>query len=128
MTICSYVGGHDIRIFKDCVYDPATRKYRGGVPCALIPWSGQLLNVTYRQASAGVLNYGGTDIPCFTAGEILSVDPLPGGAADDYCLVSTQYALACKLLGLDTSRLLTPAGLVTDEAGNIIGATGFNRN
>ena len=30
MVIKSFVGGHAVNIYADCVFDPSIRKYRGG--------------------------------------------------------------------------------------------------
>ena len=40
MKIKSFVGGHSIVIYRDAVFDPSIRRYRGGVPVVTIPAAG----------------------------------------------------------------------------------------
>ena len=120
MIIKSYVSGHPIVVFRDAVYDPTIRKYRGGTPTGVIPYAGRMLSA--RMKPQKVL------IPIRSAPEWESVDPIPDRSECDYALVSVQYLSACRELGIDTSRLLTIGGSVVDEDGKVIGTAWLNQN
>lgn len=127
MKVVSYVGGHDVVVYRDAVYDPSIRKYRGGMPVAVIPYSGQMLSAAARPAREEMLLLNGVDVPVHEAAEWDHVDPLPGPETCDFALVSAMYAAACRELGLETSRLLTIGGVVVDDAGRTIGCAWLNR-
>ncbi|MBQ7546565.1 MAG: hypothetical protein IJT41_06355 [Clostridia bacterium] len=129
MVIKSFVGGHAVRIYADCTYDPQIRKYRGGRPVAEIPYAGRMLNAQIRQEQAAPLEYADAVIPTTTAPRFVAVDPIPPKEECDYCIVSALYVAACKSLGMDTSRLLTISSTpVVDEEGRTIGTCTLNRN
>lgn len=128
MKLCSYVGGHPVRLYADAVYDPAIRKYRGGRIVATIPYSGRMLSATALPQTEQLLSLNGAAVPVRSPQRWQTVDPLPPAEECDFALVSAQYAAACRALGLDTSRLLTIGGVVVDEAGRTVGAAWLNRN
>lgn len=127
MKVVSYVGGHDVVVYKDAVYDPSIRKYRGGTPVAVIPYGGRMLSATARPTQEEMLLLNGVEVPVHEAAEWDYVDPLPDADACDFALVSAMYAAACRELGMDTSRLLTIGGVVVDDAGRTIGCAWLNR-
>ncbi len=127
-TVKSFVGGHSVMIFKDCVFDEKIRKYRGGTLVAEIPYSGRLLNAYFKQDDAEAIVYGEIEIPTKTPPIYTDVDELPDKSECDFCIVSALYVAACKELGKDTSRLLTIGSPVADDAGHVIGTTALNRN
>ena len=129
MKIRSYVGGHDVVIFRGAVYDAATRKYRGGVPAVVIPYAGRMLSARAKpQEELAPIRMDGQAIPVRSALQWESVDPIPDQSECEYALVSVMYVSACKDVGVDTSRLLTTGGSVVDDAGKTIGAVWLNRN
>lgn len=128
MVIKSYVGGHGVKVFTGCTYDPAIRKYRGGRLAVEIPYSGRMLSAKVSQENAEPIFFDGVSIPVKTAQVFQSVDEIPGEDECDYCVVSAMYVAACKALGLDTSRLLTIGAPVADENGHVIGTVFLNRN
>lgn len=128
MIIKSFVGGHPLRIFADCVYDESIRKYRGGRIIAEIPYSGKMLSVKVKQTDAEPLNFDGILIPLKTPQIFESVDTIPDKDECDYCIVSAMYVAACKSLGIDTSRLLTIGEPVADNEGRVIGTVSLNKN
>lgn len=128
MIIKSFVGGHSLRIFTDCVYDDSIRKYRGGSLIAEIPYSGRMLSAKIKQEDAEPISFDGILIPVKTPQIFEAVDPIPGADECDYCIVSAMYVAACKALGTDTSRLLTIGDPVVDEDGRVIGTICLNKN
>ena len=62
MKVVSYVGGHDVVVYKDAVYDPSIRKYRGGTPVAVIPYGGCMLSATARPAQEEMLLLNGVEV------------------------------------------------------------------
>lgn len=128
MTVKSFVGGHALRIFSECEYDPSIRKYRGGKMIAEIPYSGRMLSASFNQDAAEPVEYDGHMIPTLTPQIFNSVDELPDESECEYCIVSALYVAACKALGRDTSRLLTIGLPVVDDAGRTIGCCALNRN
>lgn len=126
--IKSFVGGHPVKIYKDCIYDEKIRKYRGGSLLAEIPYSGSLLNAYCKQKDAASIPFSDIEIPTKTPLIFTDVDELPPVSECDYCIVSALYVAACKELGRDTSRLLTIGTPVVDENGVVIGTTALNRN
>lgn len=128
MKIMSFVGGHEVNVIAGAEFDPAIRKYRGGSVVAVIPFSGRMLSAKAEQKLADPVVFDGVEIPTNTPQEWTSVDELPSTEECDLCIVSAMYVAACKALGRDTSRLLTMANTVVDEAGRVVGVTGFNRN
>lgn len=129
MKIKSFVSGHPIVIYRDAVFDPSIRRYRGGVPVVTIPAAGRMLSARpCPQKELPSLWVEGEEIPLRSAPEWESADPLPGPDECDYAVVSAVYLTACKALGRDTSRLLTVGGTVVDESGKVIGAAWLNRN
>ena len=127
MKVVSYVGGHDVVVYKDAVYDPSIRKYCGGTPVAVIPYSGRMLSATARPAQEEMLLLNGVEVPVHEAAAWDHVDPLPDADACDFALVSAMYAAACRELGVNTSRLLTIGGVVVDDAGRTVGCAWLNR-
>lgn len=127
MKIASYVGGHDVVLYRDATYDATIRKYRGGTPVTVIPYAGRMLSATAKPCEETYLSLNGTDIPVHTAAAWDHVDPLPDGEECDFALVSAMYAAACKSLGVDTSRLLTIGGVVVDESERTVGCLWLNR-
>lgn len=128
MIIKSFVGGHSLRIFTDCLYDESIRKYRSGRLVAEIPYSGRMLSAKVKQDSAEPIKFNGVLIPVKTPQFFESVDPIPDKDECDYCIVSAMYVTACKSLGIDTSRLLTIGEPVVDENGVVIGTISLNKN
>lgn len=128
MIIKSFVGGHDINVYTDCVYDASIRKYRGGHVLTVIPYSGCMLSAKVEQKDAESVDYNGIGLQTKTPQIFTAVDPIPAKDECDYCIVSAMYVAACKSLGLDTSRLLTIGEPVADENGSVIGCINFNRN
>ena len=129
MVIKSFVGGHSVRIYDDCVFDPGIRKYRAGRLVTEIPYAGRMLNAQIRQEAAEPLRYADALIPTTTAPRFVAVDPIPPREECDYCIVSALYVAACKSLGIDTSRLLTISSTpVVDDEGRTIGTCALNRN
>lgn len=128
MIIKSFVGGHSLRIFTDCIYDESIRKNRGGRVAAEIPYSGRMLSAKARQYDAEPIKFNGVFIPVKTPQIFESVDPIPSKDECDYCIVSAMYVAACKSLGVDTSRLLTIGEPVVDENGAVIGTISLNKN
>ena len=129
MIIKSYVSGHPIVVFRDAVYDPTIRKYRGGTPTGVIPYAGRMLSARMKQQKELTpVEFDGVLIPIRSAPEWESVDPIPDGSECDYALVSVQYLSDCRELGIDTSRLLTIGGSVVDEDGKVIGTAWLNQN
>ena len=126
MKILSYVGGHDVVIYQNAVYDPSIRKYRGGTPAAVIPYSGRMLSATAKPAREEMVLLNGVEIPVHAASEWDHVDSLPAAEECDFALVSALYAAVCQKLGLDTSRLLTIGGVVVDDAGHTVGCVWLN--
>ena len=124
--IGNFVGGHDIVIYQGAWLDTTIRKYRGGVPVAIIPFAGKMLSAKVSQAAADPINIDGVEIATRTAQQFTSVDPLPKGY--DYYIVSAMYVAACRAVGVSTDHLLTIDGTVVDDNGRVIGCTGFNRN
>lgn len=124
----SFVGGHPVRVFKDCFFDEKIRKYRGGIQVLEIPYSGKLLNAFFEQEKAPGIVYEGVEIPTQSPLAFTGVDELPDETVCKYCIVSALYAAACKELGKDTSRLLTIGSPVVDDDGHVIGTTTLNRN
>ena len=128
-AIKSFVGGHEVAIYRDCTYDPAIRKYRGGRLVAVIPYGGRMLSAQARpQQEQAPIWLDGQPVPVRSAPAWASVDPIPPESECAYALVSTLYVSACREMWLDTSRLLTVGGSVVDSAGNVIGAAWLNRN
>ncbi len=129
MKIQSYVGGHDIAIIQGAVFDPACRKYRGGICIARIPYAGRMLSAhAAPQQELEPLTWEDQQIPLRSALRWDFVDPIPPREECDYALVSVPYVTACRAMGMDTSRLLTIGGSVVDDAGRVIGACWLNRN
>ena len=128
MKILSYVGGHSINIYVDCVYDEKIRKCRGGKKIVEIPFSGKMLSAKVSQERAEDLEYQGVVIETMTPQIFVDVDPVPDESECDYCIVSAMYVAACKAHGYDTSRLLTIGMPVVDDDDRVIGCCGFNRN
>lgn len=128
MIIKSFVGGHSLRIFTDCVYEESIRKNCGGRLVAEIPYSGRMLSAKIRQEDTEPINFEGVLIPVKTPQIFEAVDPIPGTDECDYCIVSAMYVAACKALGIDTSRLLTIGEPVVDEEGRVIGTICLNKN
>lgn len=128
MKVKSFVGGHALRIFGDCEFDPFVRKYRGGRLIAEIPYSGRMLSARFNQSAADPVEYNGQSIPTLTPQIFESVDDLPDESECEYCIVSALYVAACKSLGRDTSRLLTIGVPVVDENGTTVGCCALNRN
>lgn len=129
MKIKSYVGGHDIVIFQNAVYDPVIRRYRGGTQIAAIPFAGRMLSARASpQVELEPIQVEGQRIPVHSALKWEYVDPIPDVEECDYALVSVMYVTACKAMGLDTSRLLTIGGSVVDDSGKVIGACWLNCN
>ena len=128
MIIKSYVGGHSLKIYRNCVYDPSIRKYRGGTLLCEIPYSGRMLNAKIRQEEAAPLYYDGVAVPTLTPQIFEEVDRLPPETECDLCIVSALYAAACRALGRDTSRLLTIGPPVVNEDGITVGTVALNRN
>ena len=129
MKIKSYVGGHNVIIFRDAVYDPLIRRYRGGTPAVVIPYAGRMLSARAKpQEKLPPILMDGQAIPVRSALQWESVDPLPDENECDYALVSAMYVFACKEMGLDTSRLLTVGGSVVNDTGAVIGAAWLNQN
>lgn len=129
MKIKSFVSGHPIVIYRDAVFDPSIRRYRGGVPVITISAAGRMLSArSCPQKELSSLWVEGEEIPLRSAPEWESADPIPSPDECDYAVVSAMYVTACKALGWDTSRLLTVGGTVVDESGKVIGAAWLNRN
>lgn len=128
MKIRSYVGGHDVVLYRGAVYDRALRKYRGGTPVAIIPYAGRMLSAQAEEQTETWITLDGAEIPLHSAIVWQQVDPLPGPEECDFALVSHTYVTACQSLGMDTSRLLTVGGAVVDEAGQTVGCAWLNRN
>ena len=128
MIIKSFVGGHDINIYTDCVFDENVRKFTGGRLLTVIPFSGRMLNAKIKTPETGIINANGMDIPVNTPQIFEAVDEIPSKDECDYCIVSAMYVAACKSFGVDTSRLLTIGGPVIDSAGHTIVTTCFIRN
>ncbi len=128
MIIKSFVGGHSLRIFTDCLYDESIRKYRGGSLVAEIPYSGKMLSAKIKQDDSEPISFDGILIPVKTPQIFEAVDPIPGTDECDYCIVSAIYVAACKSFGIDTSRLLTIGEPVVDENGVVIGTVSLNKN
>ncbi len=128
MVIRSYVGGHDVVVYHGAVYDPSTRKYKGGTPAVVIPYAGRMLSAVPKPAQEEQMEVNGVLIPLHKATVWDHVDPLPNPEECDYALVSALFVAACKSLGIDTSRLLTIGGAVVDDAGRTIGCVWLNRN
>ena len=126
--IKSYVGGHEIRVFTGCIFDPSVRKYRGGELLTVIPYSGKMLSAVLDQQNAEPIYVNGVEIPTKTPQSFTAVDPVPNESESDYCIVSSMYVAACKSLGVDTSRLLTIGEPVVDDNNHVIGCINFNRN
>ena len=114
-------------IYKDAVYDPSIRKYRGGTPVAVVPYSGRMLSASAKPAPEEMLLLNGVEVPVHGASEWDHVDPLPAPEECDFALVSAMYAAACRELNVDTSRLLTIGGVVVDDAGRTVGCAWLNR-
>lgn len=128
MNIKSFVGGHSLCIYADCVFDPSIRKYRGGRKIAEIPYSGRMLSAKIKQDTAPPVDFEGTLIPSKTPQLFEDVDPIPSEEECDLCIVSAMYVAACKSLGVDTSRLLTIGTPVVDEHNRVVGTCFLNRN
>lgn len=128
MVIKSFVGGHSLCIYADCEYDESVRKYRGGRKIAEIPYSGRMLSAEIHQDAAAPLEYCDVMIPTKTPQIFCTADPIPPKEECDLCVVSALYVTACKVLGLDTSRLLTIGTPVVDEHNRTIGTCFLNRN
>ena len=128
MIVKSFVGGHPLKIYRDCEYDPEIRKYRGGTLLCEIPYSGRMLSAVVRQENASPVYYGDTAVPTLTPQIFESADELPPESECDYCIVSALYAAACRVLGRDTSRLLTIGTPVVNEEGQTVGTVALNRN
>lgn len=126
MKLYSFVGSHDVSIYIDAIYDPSTRKYRGGKCAAVIPYAGRMLSAQLAKSVESTLDVNGVELPLRSKMEWESVDPIPDDC--DYAIVSVQYVSACQSLGLDTSRLLTCGPAVVDDAGRIVGSAWLNRN
>ena len=126
--ILSFVGGHDIEVYENCCFDKETRKFKGGTHVATIPFSGRVLNAKIIQEDADDILSDGMILHTKTKPIYTDVDAIPGEDVCDYCIVSNLYVVACKELGIDTSRLLTIGGSVADDKGNVIGVCYFNRN
>ena len=123
-TIKSFVGGHDIKIYKDCVFDPTVRKYREGVLFCVIPFSGRILSAHFSQTNEPEID----GIPIKSKQNFTAVDDLPDETECSYCIVSALYVAACRQFGRDTSRLLTIGETVVNENGNTIGCVNLNKN
>ncbi len=128
MKIKSFVGGHDINIYTDCVYNQSTRRYYGGKLIAVIQYSGKMLSAKLSQTCDEPIDIDGVEIPVKTEMIFVDVDEIPPESECDYAVVSAMYISACKSLGKDTSRLLTIGDVVADENNNIIGCMNLNRN
>lgn len=113
---------HNVNIIKGAIYDPSTKKYRGGINAASFPPSGKIASAVSSVSALPALNITGISIPSCKR-EFYSVTPLP--ATNDYYIVSSLYAEACKHLGIDCTHLLTPYGQVYNEFGKVIGCVGL---
>lgn len=111
---------HAITIYAGAVYNPNTRKSKGGHMLISIPPSGHLASTKSDVAPAEPLMLNGTLIPTVNR-EYTSCTPLPKDGR--MYIVSTPYAVAAKKLGLDVSNLLTTHGVVVDDSGKQIGCT-----
>ena len=128
MKIKSFVGGHSIKVFSGCEFDPRYRKFTGGTQIGEIPFSGRMLNAKIAKQESSEVDFEGFTLTLNTPQEFEDVDPIPSADECDFCIVSAMYVAACKAVGADTSRLLTIGGTVVDENGSVIGACSFNRN
>lgn len=128
MVIKSFVGGHDIQIFRDCTYNTRTRKYIGGTLVTVIPYSGKMLSASIKQIDVEPLEINGSKVPLKSPQIFIDIDPIPDKEDCDYCVVSAMYVAACKELGIETSRLLTIGSPVTDEEGKVVGCINLNKN
>ncbi len=128
IMIKSYVGGHDIKVYKGCSFDSKIRKYKGGELLAVIPYSGKMLSAKFAPSETEIINIGNAEIIVKSPQKFADVDPLPEENGNDLYVVSALYVAACKALGKNTSNLLTIGDTVVDENNNIIGCINFNRN
>lgn len=128
MKILSFVGGHDIAIYENCVFRPEVRKFGGGTVKCIIPYSGRMLNAKVSQEYAEPVILENVEIPTMTPQIFTDVDPVPDESECDFCIVSAMYVAACRSLGVDTSRLLTIGTPVVDESGRVVGITNLCRN
>lgn len=126
--IKSYVGGHDVNVYKGSIYDPKIRKYRGGELITIIPYAGKMLSAKVAPATSETIRFDDMDIVLKSPQKFIDVDSIPEGTEDDLFVVSALYVAACKALGKDTSRLLTIGDTVVDDMNHVIGCINFNRN
>lgn len=127
MKIKSYVGGHDINVYKDCKYNKETRKYYGGTLCLTIPFSGKMLSANISYINDHIL-MNGSFVPIKSTQEFIDVDSPPNLDECDYIIVSSLYVCACKSLGISTANMLTIGDVVIDDNGNVIGCMNFIKN
>jgi len=115
---------HNINIFakEDVFYDEKQRKYfikEGAKPLLVLPSEGILnAHIDYELSE----NVDGIDI--FEA-RVKNIDPLPSGRL----IVSALFVTACKILGINTNRLLTISQPVYSNPDNPrpVGCLGLNK-
>lgn len=117
---------HPVHIYKDAEFDPSIRKYRGGTKIGTFPSVG-MLSAKMAEKTVSVREDG----IVLKRTEIVGCDEYPIhklNESDTYLIVSQLYLSAAKLMGWDTSHLLTIGGAVVDEAGRTIGAAFLTMN
>jgi len=127
MKVKSYIGGHPVRIFADCIFDESIRKYRGGHQIAEIPYGGKMLSAHIEYIDCEDIDIDGKKIT-IKKPHVISVDEPPTDEHNNYIIVSALYVSACKLLGYPTDKMLTVGIPVVDNCGNVIGTIGLNKN
>lgn len=93
----------------DCTLDPTGRKQilnEGAEPLFTVQKEPVALTAQMKDIQEGVLQVNGVEIPNIKK-VVVSCDPLPALANDEYALVSFIYASAAKQKGWDVSRLRT---------------------
>lgn len=113
---------HEVSVYIGSVHDPKSGKYRGGTEVIRFPKSGIVASAQSEVLPLPALEEDGILIPACKR-EFVSVSELPMDGS--LYVVSNLYAQAAKELGMNTSHLLTPYGMVTDDTGKTIGCTGL---
>lgn len=118
---------HDVCVYAGTLFSQAIGANVGGTEILRLPPSGVVATARSSIRFLGPLHIHGVDVPSCerTFSEITKLpesdDP------DTLFVVSSVYAQAAAELGMDTSKMITPYGMVKSN-GKVVGCTGLIQN
>lgn len=118
---------HDVCVYTGTLFSQAIGANIGGTEVLRIPPSGVVATARSSIRFLGSLHIHGVDVPSCerTFSEITELPK--SDEQDTLYVVSSVYAQAATELGMDTSKLITPYGMVKAN-GKIVGCTGLIQN